>query len=181
MADVAGILQQPKSHEWETPTELFRQLDQEFGFALDAAASRENALCPAFITKDGDGLSRSWAHWGAVWCNPPYGTQIGRWVQKGYEEAQKGATVVMLIPARTETRYWHDYVMRAWEIRFIRGRLRFGGVEIERGHNAPFPSAVVVFRPGEHAPRISAMEAPRWPPPPCPFTPTRSVPAPGRW
>lgn len=159
----AGILEQPKSHEWETPIELFRALDAEFGFVLDAAASEDNALCDSYYTEAMDGLSHSWT-WlnGAVWCNPPYGTQIGRWVQKGYEEARKGCTVVMLIPARTETRYWHDFVMRAAEIRFIRGRLRFGGVTIEKGHNAPFPSAVVVFRRGWFGvPVISAMEAPR--------------------
>lgn len=105
-----------------------------------------------------DGLRFDW-NWtdGAVWVNPPYGTQIGRWVAKGYHEAQKGCTVVMLIPARTETRYWHDYVMRAAEIRFIKGRLRFSGYSV----NAPFPSAVIVFRQGDHTPRISAMEAPR--------------------
>lgn len=161
MANVAGILQQPKSHEWETPPELFRQLDQEFGFVLDAAATEENHLCPFYLTEKENGLVANWWSFDTVFCNPPYGTQIGRWVEKGWREAQNDATVVMLIPARTETRYWHDYVMRAAEIRFIRGRLRFGGVEIERGHNAPFPSAVVVFRPGEHTPRISAMDAPR--------------------
>jgi site-specific DNA-methyltransferase (adenine-specific) len=154
---IAGILCQPKSHEWETPPDLFRQLDNEFRFALDVAASRTNALCPAYITKDRDALSRSWNGWGAVWCNPPYGREIGRWVQKAFEEAQKGCTVVMLIPARTETTYWHDYVMHAAEIRFMRGRLRFSGALID----APFPSAVVVFRQGDHKLRISAMDAPR--------------------
>lgn len=156
MSQVAGILAQPRSHEWETPIALFRQLDDEFDFQLDAAASLDNMLCQHFYTEAMDGLSFDW-NWtnGAVWCNPPYGTQIGRWVAKGYEEAQKGATVVMLIPARTETRYWHDYVMQAAEIRFIRGRLRFSGYNV----NAPFPSAVVVFRPGWFGvPKISAME-----------------------
>lgn len=154
----AGILEQPKSHEWTTPIELFQQLDAEFNFQLDAAASAENALCQHFFTKEMDGLAWPWAGWGPVWLNCPYGTQIGRWVQKSYEEAQKGAIVVMLIPARTETRYWHDFVMRAAEIRFIRGRLRFSGATV----NAPFPSAVVVFRPGWFGkPLISAMDAPR--------------------
>jgi len=155
---VAGILQQPKSHEWETPPELFRQLDAEFGFMLDAAATRDNALCPAFCTEATDGLACDWHRNFAVYCNPPYGTQIGRWVQKGYEEAQKGCTVVMLIPARTDTAYWHDYVMRAAEIRFVRGRLRFSGTT----DNAPFPSAVVIFRRGWYGePAISTIEAPR--------------------
>ncbi len=154
----AGILEQPKSHEWRTPPELFQVLDAEFAMRLDAAATNENALCPVYLTEDEDGLVQEWAGFGSVFCNPPYGTQIGRWVQKAYEESRKGATVVMLIPARTETRYWHDFVMRAAEIRFIRGRLRFSGIKV----NAPFPSAVVVFRPGWFGtPRISAIEAPR--------------------
>lgn len=158
MSQVAGILQQPKSHEWETPIELFRELDAEFGFGIDAAASASNAKCEVYFCEKQDGLKGEWNWGGSVWCNPPYGTQIGRWVEKGYQEAQKGATVVMLIPARTETRYWHDFVMKAAEIRFIRGRLRFSGYTV----NAPFPSAVVVFRPGWFgSPAISAMDAPR--------------------
>ena len=157
MSQITGLLQQPKSHEWETPIELFLQLDAEFGFDLDAAATVGNALCELFFTEEMDGLSQEWSWADAVWCNPPYGTQIGRWVEKGSEEAQNGVTVVMLIPARTETRYWHDYVMQAAEIRFIRGRLRFSGATV----NAPFPSAVVVFRAGDHTPRITTMEAPR--------------------
>ena len=157
MSQITGLLQQPKSHEWETPIELFRELDAEFGFQLDAAASLDNTLCQHFYTAEMDALRFDWAWAESVFCNPPYGNQIGRWVEKGYEEAQNGATVVMLIPARTETRYWHDYVMRAAEIRFIRGRLRFSGATV----NAPFPSAVVVFRAGDHTPRITTMEAPR--------------------
>lgn len=154
----AGMLEQPKSHEWRTPPELFRVLDAEFAMQLDAAATDENALCPSYFDANEDGLTQDWAGFGSVFCNPPYGTQIGRWVEKGYRESQKGATVTMLIPARTETRYWHDFVMRAAEIRFIRGRLRFSGVAV----NAPFPSAVVVFRPGWFGkPLISAMDAPR--------------------
>lgn len=154
MASVVGILQQPKSHEWTTPPEFFAALDAEFGFTLDAAASHDNALCPAYYCGEWgrDGLTQPWT--GVVWCNPPYGNEIGQWVERGYRQAQLGATVVMLIPARTETRYWHDFVMKASEIRFVKGRLRFGGVTAEKGHNAPFPSAVVVFRPGEHTPKI---------------------------
>lgn len=159
MSQVAGILAQPKSHEWQTPYELFEELDAEFGFRLDAAASDDNALCDEWFTDRLDGLRMDWWPYEQVFCNPPYGNQIGRWVEKGYDEAQKGCTVVMLIPARTETRYWHDYVMKAREIRFIKGRLRFSGFTV----NAPFPSAVVVFRPdwGDTVPVISAMEAPR--------------------
>lgn len=157
---VMALLAQPKSHEWETPPDLFRRLDEEFHFDLDAAASTANALCERYCTSALDGLVVDWSSGleGAVFCNPPYGREIGRWVQKGFEESRKGCTVVMLIPARTETSYWHDYVMRAREIRFIRGRLRFSGSSV----NAPFPSAVVVFRPGWFGmPEVSAMDAAR--------------------
>lgn len=139
--------------EWATPRQLFAALDAEFGFTLDPCATPENATCPRYFTRADDGLSRSWAS-SVVFCNPPYGYGIGKWVQKAYEEAQKGAPVVCLIPAKTETRYWHDYVMRAAEIRLIRGRLRFSGHAV----NAPFPSAVVVFRQGTHTPRLTAMD-----------------------
>lgn len=151
MANVLGIIKQPMSHEWETPQDFFEALDEEFRFNLDAAASADNAKCLRYY--DADGLGLPWKS--VVWCNPPYGTQIGKWVEKGYHEARRGATVVMLIPARTETAYWHDYVMHAAEIRFVRGRLRFSGYKV----NAPFPSAVVVFRPGWFGvPRISAID-----------------------
>ena len=154
MSNVTGILQQPKSHEWETPPEFFRALDDEFRFALDAAASLDNTLCTHFYSQDVNGLLYDWT-WadGPVWVNPPFGSAIGKWVRKSYDQSQDGATVVMLIPARTETRWWHDYVMRSAEIRFVRGRLRFSGSNV----NAPFPSVVVVFRPGDHAPVISAI------------------------
>jgi phage N-6-adenine-methyltransferase len=160
VSQVAGILAQPKSHEWTTPQRFFDALDAEFGFTLDAAASAENAKCATYYCGEWgrDGLTQPWD--GVVWCNPPYGREIGRWVEKGYREAQRGATVVMLIPARTETAYWHDYVMRADEIRLVRGRLRFGGggKRSAKSHNAPFPSAVVVFRPGAGQLRVTALE-----------------------
>lgn len=125
--------------EWATPQELFDALDAEFRFTLDACATPENAKCAAFYTKADDGLAQDWR--GSVWCNPPYGREIGAWIRKGYQAAQDGATVVMLIPSRTDTRWWHEYVMKADEIRFLRGRLKFGGAK----QDAPFPGAVVVF------------------------------------
>lgn len=154
MSRLAGILQQPKTHEWETPQWLFDDLDAEFGFTLDAAASPGNAKCTAYYCGEWgrDGLANAWT--GVVWCNPPYGGEIGRWVERGYRQALLGAVVVMLIPARTDTAQWHDYVMRAAEIRFIRGRLRFSGAS----GNAPFPSAVVVFRPDmTGSPKVSTL------------------------
>jgi site-specific DNA-methyltransferase (adenine-specific) len=129
--------------EWETPPHLFAELDREFGFTLDAAASATNALCARYYTKADDALSQPWD--GVVWVNPPYGKGVtGRWVRKAWEEAQRGATVVCLIPARTDTAYWHDHVLRG-EIRYIRQRLRFSGTR----QPAPFPSVVVIFRPGD--------------------------------
>lgn len=154
MSNAAAIIRQPVRHDWETPIGFFRALDAEFHFDLDAAASTENHLVDHYYTEHDDALRFDWfPAFDSIWCNPPYGTQIGKWVGKCYEEGQKGATVVMLIPARTETSYWHEYVMKASEIRLVRGRLRFSGV----GINAPFPSAVIVFRPGDHAPTVSAM------------------------
>ena len=137
--------------DWATPTGFFDLVAREFSFTLDAAASHGNAKVEAFYTEEDNGLTKPWR--GVVWCNPPYGRQIGEWVRKGFTAAQDGATVVMLIPARTDTAYWHDYVMRAAEVRFLRGRLVFDG----GGSNAPFPSALVVFRAGTHVPVITTM------------------------
>lgn len=143
--------------DWTTPQGFFDALDAEFGFTLDACATAENAKVPIFFSVETDALTKRWHD--VVWCNPPYGYRIGKWVRKGFEEAQLGATVVMLIPAKTETAYWHDYVMRSAEIRLIRGRLRFGdgGKTNPESHNAPFPSAIVVFRQGVNTPVFSAI------------------------
>lgn len=127
---------------WATPQAFFDHLNGEFGFTLDVCATAENAKCSAFFSPEVDGLVQQWT--GICWMNPPYGRSIGRWVQKAFESAMgNGATVVCLLPARTDTRWWHDYCMSAQEIRFVKGRLRFGGGE----NSAPFPSAIVVFRP----------------------------------
>lgn len=127
--------------EWPTPQFLFKALHAEFGFTLDPAATPENAKCATFFTRFDDGLSQDWrGH--VVFLNPPYGREIGRWVRKAFETSAAGSVVVCLLPARTDTQWWHDYVSRG-EIRFLRGRLRFEGGK----HCAPFPSAVVVFRP----------------------------------
>lgn len=129
-----------KTDMWATPIEFFKALDAEFGFTLDVCAVAENAKCERYYSPASDGLKQEWR--GVCWMNPPYGRQIGKWVQKAYEAAHEGATVVCLIPARTDTAWWHTFVMRATEVRFVRGRLKFG----EATNAAPFPSAVVVFR-----------------------------------
>ncbi len=131
-----------KSAEWETPQSLFDKLAASYGpFTLDPCATPENAKCERFFTEKIDGLTQSWEN-ETVFCNPPYGRVIGKWIKKAYLESQNGAKVVCLIPARTDTAYWHDYVMKAHEIILLRGRVRFVGGK----SCAPFPSAVVVFK-----------------------------------
>lgn len=126
-----------KSEEWATPQDFFEQIDKEFHFNLDACATAENAKCDKYYTKEQDGLSQEWN--GIVWCNPPYGRSIGMWVKKAYESK---ATVVLLVPARTDTKWFHDYVLGKAEVRFVKGRLKFGGCK----NPAPFPSMLVVYR-----------------------------------
>lgn len=140
------------SEHWATPHEFFDRLAQEFGgFSLDPCATTATAKCTKFYTEADDGLAQIWT--GNVFMNPPYGRKIGAWMRKAYESAQiDGATVVCLIPARVDTSWWHEYAMRAAEIRFVKGRISFGD-----GGPAPFPSAVVVFRPGETTPVLTTM------------------------
>ena len=144
------------SNEWATPQAFFDKLNDIFGpFTLDAAASDENYKVATYYTQSDDSLSQDWSG-NRVFLNPPYGRALKDWVQKAYEEGQKDDTVVvMLIPARTDTRYWHDYVMKADEIRFVRGRIKFG----DGNNSAPCTSAVVVFRQSSfNGPRITGME-----------------------
>lgn len=138
-----------QSTRWGTPPAIYASLDQEFGFTLDAAADCANAKHVRFFTKDTDALRASWAG-EVVFCNPPYGRDMGAWVAKALQEAEQGATVVMLLPARTDVAWFHDYVLPHAEIRFIRGRLGFtlGNVATNRGARAPFASMVAIFYPG---------------------------------
>ncbi|MGN4719676.1 DNA N-6-adenine-methyltransferase [Bacillus cereus group sp. MYBK226-2] len=131
-----------KTDLWATPQYFYDELNKEFNFELDVCAIEENAKCEKYFTPEVDGLIQEWT--GIVWMNPPYGRGIGKWIQKAYESSLTGATVVCLLPARTDTRWWHDYCMKG-EIRLVKGRLRFGGSKV----NAPFPNAVVIF--GENA------------------------------
>ncbi|AGR47507.1 DNA N-6-adenine-methyltransferase [Brevibacillus phage Abouo] len=124
---------------WETPQEFFNQLNQEFGFQIDVCALPENAKCERYFSPDEDGLQQEWT--GICWMNPPYGRQIGKWIKKAYESSLNGATVVCLIPARTDARWWHDYCMKG-EIRLVKGRLKFGSSK----WSAPFPNALVIFK-----------------------------------
>ena len=124
--------------EWETPQLFFDALNAEYHFDVDVCATENNAKCERYYTKEQDGLSQQWK--GVCWMNPPYGREIGKWMRKAYESSLYGATVVCLVPARTDTAWWHDYAMKG-EVEFVRGRLKFGGSKA----NAPFPSAIVTF------------------------------------
>ncbi len=127
--------------DWTTPIELFKELNKEFNFTLDPCASSENALCKKYYTEKENGLIQDWGG-EIVYCNPPYGREVKHWVRKCYEESLKENTViVLLIFARTDTKYFHDYIKDKAELRFIKGRLKFGNCK----NSAPFPSILVIF------------------------------------
>ena len=130
--------------EWSTPQDFFDKLNKEFHFGLDPCCTHKNVKCGFYFTLFEDGLKQDWTQtaYQPVFMNPPYGRTIGAWMKKAYESSLGGATVVCLVPARTDTKWWHEYAMKG-EIRFIKGRLKFGGSK----WNAPFPNAVVIFRP----------------------------------
>ena len=128
-----------KTDVWGTPQWLFNKLNEEFNFTLDPCSNGENSKCDVFFTEEHDGLSKDWSG-NTVFMNPPYSNCQG-WMKKAYEESIKGCTVVCLVPARTDTDWFCNLALKYGEIRFIRGRLRFGDSKI----NAPFPSCVVIF------------------------------------
>lgn len=128
------------SNEWATPAYVFDPLNAEFGFTLDVCATKENAKVSNFFSPEDNGLTQDWH--GVCWMNPPYGREIGKWVAKAHREAGKGLKVVALLPARTDTKWWHQYIMGvAREVRFVEGRIYFGGAK----NAAPFPSAIVYW------------------------------------
>lgn len=125
---------------WATPQDFFDKYNSKYNFTLDVCANKENAKVSKYFSKEDDALKQEWS--GICWMNPPYDRTIGEWMKKAYEASLKGATIVCLIPSRTDTKWWHDYAMKG-EIEFIKGRLKFGG----HSNAAQFPSAVVVFKP----------------------------------
>jgi len=139
-----------EKNDWETPQWLFDELDKEFEFELDVCASRENQKIAFYFTERQDSLNIDWKSeldqsiikTYNCWMNPPYGRKIGKWIKKANEEAKKGCIVVALLPARTDTKWFHEYIYKKHEIRFLKGRLKFVGAE----HSAPFPSMIVVFK-----------------------------------
>lgn len=131
-----------KTDQWATPQDFFDELNREFKFTLDPCADHENHKCPLYFTKETDGLKQDWGGH-TVFCNPPYGREMRQWIVKAFEEAKKdNTTVVLLIPARTDTSYFHDFIYKKHEVRFVRGRLKFG----DSKNSAPFPSMIVVMK-----------------------------------
>jgi phage N-6-adenine-methyltransferase len=131
------------SEEWATPQHVFDELNREFGFTLDVCASAINHKVDQYFTREDNALTQVWG--GVCWMNPPYGRTIGQWMKKALETSQQGTTVVCLVPARTDTAWWHDYAMKG-EYRLLRGRLKFVKPDGTSKDAAPFPSAIVIFR-----------------------------------
>ena len=135
------IMFSSKTDEWSTPQDLFDKLNEEFHFDLDVCANESNHKCALYYDRKQDGLKMPWTNH-VVWCNPPYGREIGKWVKKAYfEHCAHGTTIVMLLPARTDTRWFHNYVLGWSAIRFLQGRLKFGDCK----NSAPFPSMLVIY------------------------------------
>ena len=130
-----------KTDQWATPQNFFDKLNTQYNFELDVCADKTNHKVKKYYDEQDNGLIQPWAPY-RCWMNPPYGRVIGQWMKKAYDESQLGALVVCLVPARTDTKWWHDYAMRGG-VEFIRGRLKFG----DSKNSAPFPSAVIVFKP----------------------------------
>lgn len=131
-----------KTDEWETPQELFDELNKEFKFTLDPCATKKTAKCKKYYTKEDDGLVQDWQG-EVVFCNPPYGRAMKHWVKKCSDESKKlNTVVVMLIPARTDTIYFHEFIYNKAEIRFLKGRLKFS----DSKNSAPFPSMIVIIK-----------------------------------
>ena len=152
---MANIHFRQDSNEWSTPQDLFDQLNKEFGFTIDVAASESNAKCRRFYSKDDDGLAQDWQR-EVVWMNPPFGHQIKLWMAKAYKSSIDGAIVVCLVPARTDTRWFHRSLMNAAEIRVLDKRLRFSGAKAK----APFPAVIAVFKPGDNGCQLRAYKVP---------------------
>ena len=141
------IFQKAGQYCWETPKDFFEKYNKEFGFTVDVCASESNHKCDIYYSEEQDGLLQNWEK-NICWMNPPYGRRISHWVKKAYLESLKGATVVCLLPARTDTKWWWDYCMKG-EIRFIKGRIKFKGRNTQGqlvNYPATFPSAIVIFK-----------------------------------
>lgn len=130
-----------KNQSWETPKEIFEELNKDFSFTLDPCCTDKTAKCTKYYTEKEDGLKQDWSK-DIVFVNPPYGKDISKWILKCYEESLRGATIVLLIPSRTDTKYQHNIIFEYSKvICFIQGRLKFGNSK----NSAPFPSQLVIF------------------------------------
>lgn len=141
---------QSSNKEWETPESVFTPLQKEFNIALDVCACAANAKCKVYFDKKFNGLSSNWGlvkeignEDSACWMNPPYGRGIEKWVKKAYDESLNGVTTVALLPARTDTSWFHNYIHNKHEVRFLKGRIKF----VDAPSTAPFPSMIVIFKP----------------------------------
>lgn len=141
---------QSGNKEWETPDTLFQPLKKEFNIVVDVCATADNTKCKAYFDKKINGLTASWGvsneisvGKAACWMNPPYGRGIDKWVKKAYDESLKGVTTVALLPARTDTSWFHNYIHNKNEVRFLKGRVKF----VDAPSTAPFPSMIVIFKP----------------------------------
>jgi phage N-6-adenine-methyltransferase len=139
-------------HDWETPDFLFEALDKKFHFTLDVCAEEHNKKLDNYFSPEQNALEQKWE--GVCWMNPPYGINIKHWVRKAFLAAKEGATVVCLLPARTDTRWFHNYCIYG-EVTFIKGRLKFGGGE--KVNPAPFPNMIVVFTPDMNEATLKTM------------------------
>ena len=142
-----------KSDMWGTPKKTFDELNAEFQFTLDVCAVPENAKCAVYFTPEINGLVQDWI--GTCWMNPPYGRQIGNWVEKAHRESEKGNTVVALLPSRTDTKWFHNHINGIAEIRFLQGRLCFNDAE----GRAPFPNMVVIWHGAAKISRVITSDA----------------------
>ena len=139
------------STEWETPQEFFDILNRVFRFDIDVCATKKNTKCKRFFTPEINGLAQDWI--GTVWCNPPYDREIERWLNKAQQSYDQGATVVMLLPAKTDTKWIHKYVFGRAQVMFLKGRLKFGNID----NSAPFPSMLAIW--GGSKLKSNALEA----------------------
>jgi len=131
------------NYEWETPDLIYKPLEKEFGITFDVCATQINKKTQRFFDKQINALTKEWSHLrSVVWMNPPYGKEIGKWVRKAYEESKKGVTTVALLPARTDTSWFHNYIFNKQEIRYLKGRIKFKDAK----SSAPFPSMIVIFK-----------------------------------
>lgn len=158
MANIKGLMTS-KSNEWYTPQKLFDYLNSMYGFTLDPCATKQSAKCKKYYTIEDNGLMKDWGGH-SVFVNPPYGRELGKWVEKAANESLKlGTIVVMLIPARTDTKYFHDYIFNwACEITFIKGRVKFERPDGTNNGAATFPSAIVVFDETEKPKKIDTLD-----------------------